>query len=1550
MSGIALSTIILSTSWAFVQKSATAVWSAIFFIVTALISLFSLVFTTKGIIFLTVFSVWYGAGFGIMQFQEPFMQGADTFWECGLRPVTEVSFSITYTLVRGGYEYFSHGWNQGVDFIYGFVNDFISDVNALGSPTTVNFYVGLVDAIYQLNKATVFWYRNVPAWQIPFGISDFFNSFIVVTWCLLFDTQEVMGVNFLNNTLIGSNCLICDMDPAATCFLRQQLIPAFPAQVGPTCVGCNTAPCVFIRCGFDFLDQVTEVIQVNIGFDLSPYFADLADAACCTLQSTFLPPLYIGIGLVENLISGGSSCSFAALANIPDLIATQWLGRIFFCIIRFARILTFGLVDDLWVLIFSVFFPFVQAVIDTFNTMVDCSGRPEFVGCLSSYPSNCAFTGGDPFADAGLQTCFNFWGSCIVNGVQDVNGTFVIDGAPLFAVQPFVSLFTTVIPLFFQILDTVVCNLFAAIPCFTPSNIGGTCPIQDINFNNFLTIIICVTNCVKNSSPAFFFVADIFDKVTDIFFNTFQDIYDFINDVGDVINDICDNVPFCLSKQSNGKNLVLKLSWYETLSMYNVTNNTFCGNLLWTLPPKNVTYDNWGEYMAASSCFYLYAMGVKWFSKHDSENNTIVMDDFLSPLTIYDNFDTMFRSHRNTTNYNNNTVPYSLKQSLDFRSENRQKQYNFTNELKESLFMKNLVKTSKGIMDNLQKSPYYKITMGFMRDQTAVSNEIIKRGGTIPEYDSKMLIKRYNKIKQQEENNTYLIEKKNANDFLREYYQGINNVESYNSDPWKRANDLHTLYAIREELNLRYVSAMNDVFKRERKSIPWWARANAGEKGRLIIEEEERAEEGNNIEYEEYSLENDTRLSLNPRKEYDNDIYKYTYSYKIYTRDELDRRREQLRPHVNTALDAADSSKKIIDVFNHDGGFVQRAIKHYNVDHWQMYQRAHMLLNVKSTKDIENLRKYAKGELQYLVEEGFVPHERYHEIMKVYKDKKQSAVIDLVTGQYKSYKKRSYGPFLTDPHKKWLPDFTTVFGNLHETYMKNRAYHLKLYNLTEGTPEAHAINVAFLNDPVTQKFYNLIEFIVNKIFGIPVKLLTFGGVNIQLNIDSIVKFIFDFFSGKDISLDTLEKGGAFAVDYFTCNLPEDIDGTNLYNPWCFLFLNEFALNWITGVPNKYIKMQIPWAKEFINQNCTTVFNGRSNLFRFVPIHNCDIVDGQNRPYCDTCDYCKRTYFQCIDIANTVNDPLDSLFFMTGMVPFLIDKFYNGGLPTADFEEIMLVLAALFLLFLNPFAIFGPQILAIPFGFWAVELVVYTFDKVFNKFFSGPGGGLPYGMLFIIIFVASLYFLSFLYDAVWELGLVFGLLSASWLISLVFPFKNIDQKYDINQWMENFFYGIDQGPTPLKYLDWSGFTERANRFNFNNQPIRNIDVSCYIITIGNVGLLVVGGFTIYWGFYLFWGVITIIFIYILEVLYLLWLMIAAIRQWYRNHILLELARKDKDKDKAIETLRKIQKDHDRFLQQIQKKPEFAKLKSYLYTRGKKYIMDTYNSSFEPMGFE
>ena len=560
----------------------------------------------------------------------------------------------------------------------------------------------------------------------------------------------------------------------------------------------------------------------------------------------------------------------------------------------------------------------------------------------------------------------------------------------------------------------------------------------------------------------------------------------------------------------------------------------------------------------------------------------------------------------------------------------------------------------------------------------------------------------------------------------------------------------------------------------------------------------------------------------------------------------------------------------------------------YNFEYWPSVQRYYALVNLSRTRDFGEFFRWLKGDRQYLLSHGYVDNEVYASEMQKRDVVNRGSALDVASGNYKISEHRVYRPFPIPADRNFtgLPSWTSKAASY--LMEKRREYdQIRKKRAENGFPTVIRSTIHNSRD-WNQILYDFIDWFIELFFAVVRPL------------NNLVNTVVDFFATVDFEVFVLEDVSDFFVDYFTCSFPENVNGTELYSPWCIGFLPGGLYSIFNFIPNDSFPLQIVWPFELIKSNCTNTFNGNSDLFEFRLSDGCLSNDTESRPFCPECDYCPREYRVCLmatcvfpngtrtdvdelcdilggvqdgdghcilngdflevkdqcdvlggEFQGGVGDILDTVLYMIGIFPKLFDDFFTGGIDIRAVEDLYSPLVGLLL---------TPFLLILYFGFGIYVMTVglahiptWTIGKVFND-------QLPFGFIIVIITVITLFLLPQLgnYFAVPFAVLTFA--SSVWFFSLFFTFGNIADTFNIIQFFIDIFKALDNNIF-LFFIDFEPTLTRLQQFNYGSGPVPPLHTFCWFWNFSNLGFFVVGGFFSFFAarVLLFWIVATVIFL-------------------------------------------------------------------------------------------
>lgn len=1495
--------------------------------------LFTSLFDARWLRLMAIFVGMIVLGLVFQSFQSEIMASFDVVYECGLSPAFQFIESFGDTILKTVYDFTVPRWNDIVKFWMDCVSEFIDDIRMIAPLTSTVGYTDIISAIYDLWKCVTSSISSTPSWQIPF-LSDGITAIYSIFFCYTDFLRDIFFA-VVNVSLFNFDCTFCALDPNANCVLRQAVPGTGVIPPGPACIGCESFECRYTECVALTWDVFTEPIQFFSGINLTPIFDGLSDIFCCILSQTWRPPFWLITGLIDGCIPFNPFV-------IVDFLTDDWLDPWVSCFNDLISFISGGVVGDFFALLFSIIFSFIQEVIDAVQLLLTCYQSAPFIGCLTSYPTNC-MTNANGIATAGLQTCFGIAGNCIA-----------AEGNPLLSN----FFFQTIIPSSFIPIDTAVCSIAGLQVCFfgptPPDGLGPTLPdCPPPNFANplfFFEVPQCILTCIQNRVTLFSTVASILNQSIGFFsgflngligdliavFNSIVNIQSAIEEILELIENIEEVLP--LSAPHNlamvGGQMLLS-TWHQKLTDYGVSQNTTCGAILWETDPYTLNRTQYAQYTTFWACAGAMQLGhnktVEYNNDprmHDGsehDHGYLDINEFLD-VSTYRNYTekmaAMDRMHfLDRLRYDTMNMTYSYEElrsmpgtelnfhhriqkffadrevmftvllgSIPDEKEVAREKPEFNDDYYEMIGHKKIEEYEKDFKNRdmanarmnipnlmfafkrrIEKSPYHHLTHSYFAQNKAIRYEMKSIHGWAPGKDD---------FFDEDASSLAPVSSSHGLVSLREKYE-LSSSPNFDDSLSMKINEQNYL-SLLEELYLRYVTAMEEEYKTQNKAKKWYLYPQAGLKGSEITTLELRAIQRRmeaswmNPDDQPTLLESIGRDAI----ELSNSTYsigRFSPYGSVITRQDMRRRRQGLKKAEEWAMATSklvSGTSKFVYGLTEEDSVLYALHSKYEVDRWPSYQRFVMFREVISEQKWSDFHAVNRGEKGYLVGRGFVSREEYTQEMSKPSSRRKGSIIDMMTGEYHIRENRTYGPFMTDWNGKYIPsvrDFRHFISNRSTIHMYNR---LKALNYTDYQMQQFQLSINFI-DPVLNTMLDYIEWFFNEFIGFFANLL---GFNINLDIvgglNSLLNTILS--SIQNIPSEIEDKGTAFLNRYVVCNLPQNVDGTELYSPFCFPALPETRLDFINAGADSSIPIQIPWPSGLINQKCVNTYNGDPNLFSFERSNNCPVPDGAPRPFCPTCDYCERDYDMCSDVG--VTSVLDTIAYIGGVLPLGADLFYRGGIATRDLEFVGVLIGLIFVAVFQGPLVVGPQFIIVPLSTWIFYFVIWTIDVVFDGFFDGSGGGLPWGMVFMGLFFASIYFLPVLYVNNPQLGIIFSLMTISFVINVFVPFPSFNEVFNINSILSSAFDWLNRAPTVAKLIDWQPMINRLDRFTYASGSVPAIDTFCFFWTFNNIAWLFVIGFFFYWTVTYVFLLIAPIVLFILDMVNLLFEIIRKIRLW------------------------------------------------------------------------
>lgn len=1464
---IELAVIVVSAVLRISSVILTWIWRLITIALIRVIALFLALFTVRWGVVLVIAALIFGGGLLAQEFQEETMMAVDIVWECGIIRAAQGVASFLVFIFRMPYEFIATEWNDIVLFVFDAFAQLIEDIQML---VKIGNLSGIPEFLQSIRAELTF----AEFWDtvsiIASAIEDFVVELAELFMCVWSAFGQFLTAITVTLTFMNQDCTYCALDPPVAypadqqgiCTLRQTLAPGLE----PDCDLCHDFVKDWFVCAADFLDFITLGLTDGFGTSLPRVFRALA----CVVNSLLKPPFWILQGLIDDAVNSNGCVTFADLSPIPGSgsLIDQWFtstecGKpagcsfpppetntdipigVVPCFTELIRAVTADEIDELFELIFSFFFPFVTAVINSIVNIVGCYAEPAFETCLENYPfgpgtpGQCGYDLGDTglefvVPDEGIFECFEIVGTCLDDPVN----------IPLLA--PLGSSGTDILSFLFGdfwrlTVDFAVCPFVGIVDCFVPS-------IPDCNANpgggdfdpplDFLNDPICALRCIETEVPPLSALAETIADALAFIGETFDDIFGLIQGLQDSIDGIL-KVFECLAKcegdtiseivecvtmvdptdSAGGGGCEAKRdirvvvptqvdydAWKTFLLDNGVTDESTCGNALHSSLPGQVNKTQWGDYAIYWSCLGMYgaALGLK-----DKCGDKVDVGGLMAMNTLGTCIEPVLQCYSASHNNSRREVPlrkpavntYNTVKNYREGVLNGSVQWSLTGDILRPMWQR------------FTDSNYYRLSSEFGQEWINKKHR----------YSEKI------------------------ND------GNVTSIVSYGAIRQEEQRDL-------EELYLAYVNSILFHHRTQRPLPRRRAHEVIRSEGSLPI-----------VRYDAISSVT-YYTGLDGRE------------YPALTMRDLEHKRK-------VAIDLYDSMRqRTVFAQNHSQLFNDAWTlfnERYSIEYWPWVQKTHVIYYTVIHWKYVDFFKWLKGERKYLVSQGFVDEETYEHEMHLRDTANEGSALDIMSGNYSVRRHREYEPFpiLKHPNVSLIPWAAKASPFLMDKHRDNQI--LRQRRKEKGFPKVIRGEVGLVFD-ANQVIYDITDALLQLFFGIT-------GDPVNSAVDSIINFWSDVDLEEVITVDLV----AFLNDYFTCAIPENIDGTELYSPWCVLLLPETLFDLFKLVPNEDFPLQIQWPDELILTNCTNIYNGDNNLFNFSLSDNCLENDGQERPFCQDCDYCEREYRSCrmasclFDNGTRVNadtlceaaggtqlnggcflpsgevlgvlelceflggefergigDVLDTILYIIAVIPRFFDEFFDGGISVFTLEDVYGVYIGIVAIGLL-LSLFGFIVYVLVVGL--THIPVWTFCKVI-------GDKLPFGLILLVITVLILFLIPQLSVYFLIPFSILILLSLLWVASLLITFPGFAESANIIQALIDAVKILDKSVL-LFWINFQPLLFRLDQFNYGTGPIPDIDTFCIAWTFANAGLLVL---ILFFGFFigrLFiqWLIVTVIFI-------------------------------------------------------------------------------------------
>ncbi len=1445
-------------------------WQSIYGVLDYFRSLFTKYFSGLwGIMVLGVFVI-YMITIIVQTYQNPFLKLFDEFYTCVIIPPAEFGFSFAWTIPKGLYEFLIIRYNDLISALFDCVNAMVSEIADLLGPEFIEFYTGIPFAFFHAVECAYFAPFFVPSAQIPFGVNGLLFGFSASDWCM-YEAAAQIVFRFMNYELLRNECTLCKMDPNATCYLRflpDDAIPPFPPTIknDVNCTGCVSIDCDFVTCSMYLLSNITQVIQQPLGVNLTDLVTEAIEPTCCVVTDFYKIPFYIFFGLFTECYS---------FDDAGDLFL-DYISHIGDCWIDLFRIFSGNRVVNIFIYIFSIIFDFIQIFIDSYDNLIDCGALSA--SCFSAYPGTCVLNS-TGFATAGLQTCARSFGDCVVNGDDDHD----IEPNPIFRFPPFSQILEFAFPGLMVFVDSIVCQFTPLQQCiFGPSIVihlpQGTFQIASLpdcpsfSFANF-DRIQCFFTCLQLRVPLFAPMFQLMNLVLNGIANTFTTIKNFVNTFYGTTRDFCrkaastimiscplPDVHLDMMKEGRKTEYFLEEhynNWTHLLDSNHVDPNTTCGSLLYTMGEEfPTTNGSLAYYVLFWTCAGFFSTGLTYQSKYE----TVDMNRLMDLSTVFTEIEEIFRC-----------------QYMEMEEEYNMNQFNLQRYLYEAnVHVYNLKKNFEII--NTEGLNYTITPTVFPPEEKHVEEWALTVRNAKATHNTLMMgiAERLNRIE-----GVYITKK------WYEFYSILNKL-----DKKLRKSRINSLIAKHSE-NLTVGDLLPDdnralsVVKSKLSNLDLeLLNTNDPVQYRYLQLEIARAKEQITLDFgsmivnwlqsifDRKAAERDMKERLRNRNKETTLIQQIksgglqqTKTW-VLTKETLQERKNEVLQQWNRFDSMLSSLYKIKDWIDPKGTMVSKITSSEVMKDMSLIRTGHMIKeHITSLDTYDNITKYFSNQMEYTIDDGFMSLQEYKEKISK-RDNSSFHVYSMLTGTYNPRRKESFKAGLAPRDLK-----AGEYMGYWERWKKNIAEE-KIRMMTESgidpdSEEGRNFRLSGVNAALNNFVIDVFEWLINDVFGTISKV--FFQTIIKLNLKQILINFVDSFDPLNIVENAGNKILGFFEFLFICNKPEDYDGTNNYKLACLPFLPEALLDWVVpiGSGNQWFPLQLGVVPEqLILEPCINTFNGNSNLFKFKPSNNCGSNDGYPRPRCDSspqCDYCERNFGTCALID--FNSPIDSFAFVTGLIGPLLQLFYTGVIPASQITR-----WSLFVL-LWIFGLGVSQLITIPYLIYPIILLIYGVSNVFEGLFrglsgSGSEGGIPYGGIYVILFILSQVFAGWITEVLPQFVVViigWGL-AATWLINLLIPFRGIREGLRINAWLAAGFEFLENTPNPVLFIPWGSFIDSFKRFDYSIDNVPYADVFCFFLTISNFLIFFVGAFVmidlinfmyvIFYPFFIFFlGVIT-----------------------------------------------------------------------------------------------
>lgn len=1427
--------IILTSFVAFIASLFILIFRLIWSAIVILLSLIRNIFSTRWIIPLLLATILFGVGLVFVTYQEETMTSADAVYECGVFQTAQVSDSLFFTLIRGTYEFFAEIWNDVLLFVYDAFATIIEDIaNSIELYTLYKKSETLspiTEEIFQFTDDIVTIVRTIfrIIGQTLQRLANLLTCWVDLIIRLL--TSITISRNFLNQ-----GCTYCAMDPAINPPSNQEsefncaLRNPFPNRPDPDCMQC-----------IDFLTEAWECTGIAFNLITFGVFEErlprIMRAISCVIGSMFKPPAVIFSGLVDNLITDNCMGFSELLSTLTQWFTSTDCGKPdpdVNCELPGPECPT---CSDLPIGVIPCFNEFLRAVtndaVDDFFLLIF-----NFIFDFIAEIIESILGIVDCFADPIFLACMqNF--PLQEHDIPDRGHCFYLDQSGIELVIPDGGLFEC-----FSDLNECLDN---------PENITLLQPLYNIE--------------VGGVSIMEFLLGDLWRFSIDLVTCPFALMVECFRDLDCEDTDGCDpafeepflflNPAFCISCciETNVPPLAPIFRFLIELLEF----IEFVGDFVLDVIDFVLTLiENFGDvFLCLFDCPGSGASILQIINciRDPDGNNTCSDPDKI----LFDHSEESWNAFLEENNVYNDTLCGSILHNLD------PSQLDINDAANYATYWF-CVSVASGVVPFKQKCDADLVDLGAfyslltLRQATSAlmecsrqshrqsrTVETIKRGNiAVKEYAPKMksLVGGFDletgiipqigsKIKASPFYSLTLEFAARWKDIDKQYASndtGIVLRSNFISDKEEQRRELYMLYVNAFMYNWKTMFAPGSFHKRSTEiAIP--------EVHSLQTFEDTKPINFTMLTFSDLRSNSEAGVSL----------YNDAKTWKEDTRNTY--------PIL----------KRVLEIVT----------RRLNLDKVPLAQGIGATFYAAKTGNWQSYLAWTRNEKGFLFEEGFVEPDHYERKSAENTYHFNNSLFGYIGGRYDARRPRRFIPFpISSMPSYWHENASAVIMSLRDRKMLEREQ-LRQKGF-RGTMRSHPQEIFDSN----QIIYDVIDYVFAKL-----------GLNASIN--DFVNDIIDFFSDFDFGGFTTDDLANFTDEYFSCAIPENIDGTDVFSPFCFGLLPEAMFRFFKLAPNDVFQVQIPWPEELIKEPCVNTYNGNNSLFFLELSNNCEIDDefSSRRVLCDSiipCDFCLKEYRACAaaicnfdngtnigaeelcdilggmqledgtcnvngnilslqmqcellggELVPGFGDVVDTLFYLLLAIPRLLEFLISGSIDIKIVEDLLNLYVGIRLVrafALTPIKLIVSILVAGTFS----HFPTWTIAKLF-------GDQLPIGLLLAILMAWGIYLYPHYSFYLLIVYLAVTVLVVTWGFSLFFEFPNLVEVLDLVGWLLKALNAINDFPL-FFWLNLTPLIMRLERFDIGTDPIPKVVNFCFGWTLGNFGLLFL---VIFFGVFLIW---------------------------------------------------------------------------------------------------